>query len=434
MASVPEGLEESKARTRQVFAYFAPLTILVYLATPGGYLLDIGTTYLLKNQFHASATQVAIFRLVTGIPLYFSFVFGLVRDVWSPFGLRDRGHILIFSTLAAAVYFVLAFSEVSYASLFAGILLVMFAYRFVSAGYQALLALVGQEQLMSGRLSALWQIFAALPYVVACFWAGYLSAHLRPGETFLIMGLLTMALGLFGLWKPRAVFSHSYDQPAARGSTLGGDIKRLLKHRAAYPAVLAMLLFSFAPGSNTPLQFYLTNNLHGSDAVYGYYNGIFVASFIPMFFVYGYLCKRVSLKKLLWWGTIVAIPQMIPLALIHTANLALVMAVPIGLLGGIASGAYYDLAMRACPPGLQGTLMMMVDGVYYMANRGSDILGARIYNASPAHGFLNCVIATTVIYALILPVLLLIPKGLIATADGQPNPAVAAEILKESAT
>jgi hypothetical protein len=78
--------------------------------------------------------------------------------------------------------------------------------------------------------------------------------------------------------------------------------------------------------------------------------------------------------------------------------------------------------------------MMMVEGVYQLSYRGGDVVGSWIYNASPAHGFVNCVIATTLVYALILPVLLLIPKELIATADGQPNPAVTAEILAESAT
>jgi hypothetical protein len=116
---------------------------------------------------------------------------------------------------------------------------------------------------------------------------------------------------------------------------------------------------------------------------------------------------------------------MVPLALIHSANLALVMAVPIGLMGGVATAAYFDLAMRSCPPGLQGTLMMMVDGVYLLAARGGDILGSKIYSISPAHGFLYCVIATTALYALILPLLLLIPKELIATADGEANPALA---------
>jgi hypothetical protein len=206
-----------------------------------------------------------------------------------------------------------------------------------------------------------------------------------------------------------------------------------MRHRAIYPAVLIMFLWCFAPGSNTPLQYYLTDELGASDAVYSYFNGIFAAAFVPTFLLYGFLCKRVALNKLLWWGTIVAVPQMIPLAFIHSANLALVLAVPIGLLGGVATAAYYDLAIRSCPPGLQGTLMMLVDGVYVLAARGGDLLGSGIYSSSPAHGFLYCVIATTAVYALILPLILLVPKELIATADGEPNPEVEAEMLKEIA-
>ena len=84
-------VHEESADTRQTFIYFGWLTLFVYLATPGGYLVDIQTSYMLKNQLHATATQVSIFRLVTGIPVYFSFVFGLMRDLWNPLGLRDRG-------------------------------------------------------------------------------------------------------------------------------------------------------------------------------------------------------------------------------------------------------------------------------------------------------------------------------------------------------
>jgi hypothetical protein len=101
-------------------------------------------------------------------------------------------------------------------------------------------------------------------------------------------------------------------------------------------------------------------------------------------------------------------------------------------MGGVATAAYYDLAMRSCPPGLQGTLMM-VDGVLLLSQRGGDLLGSRIYNGSPAHGFLYCVIATTIVYALILPSILLIPKDLIATADGEPNPKIRPETLNQLA-
>jgi len=49
--------------------------------------------------------------------------------------------------------------------------------------------------------------------------------------------------------------------------------------------------------------------------------------------------------------------------------------------------------------------------------RFGDVLGSALYGK---YGdFTVCVIAITVAYALILPLLLLVPKQLIATADGQ---------------
>ena len=113
------------------------------------------------------------------------------------------------------------------------------------------------------------------------------------------------------------------DRPQANGANFREDIKRLLKHRAIYPAVLINFLWNFAPGAATPLQFYLTNQLHASDAIYSYYIGIFAAAFIPTFLLYGFLCKKVPLNKLLWWGTIIAVPQMVPLVFIHSGELAL---------------------------------------------------------------------------------------------------------------
>jgi hypothetical protein len=96
----------------------------------------------------------------------------------------------------------------------------------------------------------------------------------------------------------------------------------------------------------------------------------------------------------------------------------LILVAPVGLMGGLATAAYIDLAMRSCPPGLQGTLMMMVAGVLALSGRGGDLLGSVIYNTSPTHGFLYCVIAITVVYAAILPLILLVPKDVIARADG----------------
>jgi hypothetical protein len=67
------------------------------------------------------------------------------------------------------------------------------------------------------------------------------------------------------------------------------------------------------------------------------------------------------------------------------------MAGVIGLLGGMANAATIDIAIRACPAGLQGTLMMIVMSLYPLSSRVGDVFGSSLFGLSPKHGFQYCV-------------------------------------------
>ena len=86
-----------------------------------------------------------------------------------------------------------------------------------------------------------------------------MTENLSPRHTFLMVLVMTTTLSVFGVWKPRSVFSHAYNNPHPKGTNFLGDVKRLLRHRAIYPVVLINLLWNFTPGSYTPMQFFLTN-------------------------------------------------------------------------------------------------------------------------------------------------------------------------------
>jgi predicted MFS family arabinose efflux permease len=232
-------------------------------------------------------------------------------------------------------------------------------------------------------------------------------------------------VAVYAAWKPRSVYDNVRAEHATTAYPLK-NVQRLVRHWPIYPALLIWLLWNFAPGSTTPLQYYLQNTLHAEDAQWGEWNAIFAASFIPTFMVFGLLCRRFALKTLLFWGTVIAVPQMVPLLFIHSMTGALIAAVPIGLMGGVATAAYLDLIIRSCPQGLQGTTLMMSSSLFFIASRFGDVLGTNLYDHYG--GFSACVIAITVVYALILPTLLLVPHHLTATTDGQtPEPGFAAD-------
>ena len=205
-------------------------------------------------------------------------------------------------------------------------------------------------------------------------------------------------VAVYAAWKPESRVRQRPHGRAKPRHTRSCDLKRLARHWPIYPALLIWLLWNFAPGSATPLQYYLQNTLHAQDAQWGQWNAIFSASFIPTFMVFGVLCRKLPARTLLFWGTVVAIPQLVPMLFMHSVTGALIAAVPIGLMGGVATAAYLDLIIRSSPRGLEGTTLMMSVGLNWIASRFGDVLGTALYDHYG--GFAACVIAITVVYTL----------------------------------
>ncbi len=413
----------SPSARHRIFVYLGVLIVLLAFGSPHGGLIDIPISFFLKNKLHLEARELADFRLVAAIPLYLSFVFGFIRDMWNPFGMRDRGFMILFGAICAALYACFAFVAMTYGTLLIAMALLTTTFLFVTSAQNGLTAMVGQQHAMSGQVSAVWNIFGSVPTVVALLLGGFLSGLLSDRNAdqtahmlFLTGAVIMVAVALYASWRPASLFDSVYNGQGAVARPLE-DLKRLARHWPIYPALLIWLLWNFAPGSTTPLQYYLQNTLHAADAQWGQWNAIFAASFIPTFMLFGFLSAKLPLKALLLWGTVVAVPQMVPLLFIHSVTGALFAAVPMGLMGGVATAAYLGLLIRSCPPGLQGTTMMMSGSLFFIVSRFGDVIGTNLYDHYG--GFDACVIAITVVYALILPTLLLVPKDLIATADGQ---------------
>jgi MFS family permease len=407
----------------RILLYLGVLLLLMGFGAPGGGLIGLPISFLLKNKLELKAHETAIFSLIAGVPSYLSILFGFARDTWNPLGMRDRGFVVLFGGLCSVVYLLFTFVPVSYRSLLAAQLLLGTCFLFVASAQNGLTSAIGQQHLMSGQISAVWNIAASLPGIIALILGGYLSDVMERRDAegaahllFLVGAAIMALVALYGLWRPADVFDNLQVERPADARPLD-DIKRLVRHWPIYPALLIWFLWNFAPGAGTPLQYYLQDVLHARDAQWGQWNALYSASFIPTFIIFGVLCRKLPLRTLLFWGTVVAIPQMVPLLFIHSVTAALTAAVPIGLMGGVATAAYLDLLIRSCPRGLQGTLMMLSAGLFAIVQGLGNLLGTNLYDHFG--GFTACVIAITAVYAMILPVLLLVPSHLIDTADGE---------------
>jgi hypothetical protein len=100
--------------------------------------------------------------------------------------------------------------------------------------------------------------------------------------------------------------------------------------------------------------------LRGPVSAYGYWTATYFVAFLPGFLIYGYLCQKVRFGQLGAWSLLISAPLCLGLPVMHSTADAIWFAVPLGLASGAAYATLYDVAMRACPPGLHGILMMAV--------------------------------------------------------------------------
>jgi MFS family permease len=393
----------------KILGYIAALMFTMAFSDPTNGLLDVPISFLLKNKLSLDAEQVSQFRLIVSIPLFLSVLFGLARDSFGDALGGDRAIIFWSAVISAFVYLACGLHPFTYPSLIIAIVITTSCALFTASAQNGLSATLGQRHAMCGQMSSVWNMFTAAPAAIAYIAGGFISDFLKalnPDHATKILffagSVASIALALVARLGPKSVYEEVRGEAAAPRSPWA-DAARFLRGKTVYLPLIIWFLWNFSPATGTPLQFELQNRFGGQDWQWGAWNAAYTVSFMPAYLLFAWLCQRVSLDKLLFWGTVIAIPQYAPLLLARSAEGAIWAAVPIGLFGGVATCAYVDLIMRSCPQGLQGTTLMVASGVYFASVRGGDLLGSYLY----AHndGLAPVVAASSLSSALILPLL-----------------------------
>jgi Na+/melibiose symporter-like transporter len=223
----------SRSAREEISLYLGILVFLLAFGDPAGGLINIPISFFLKNKLHLTAQQLADFRLVAAIPIYVSFIFGFIRDIWNPFGMRDRGFMLLFGASTAGLYVIFAFTPVSFATLLIANMLLTTSFLFVASAQNGLTSTIGQQHAISGHLSAVWNIFSSIPNTAAFLVGGSLSAMLesenseQATRTLFLGGAAIMALvAAYAALRPKCVFDNLRKEewaPLNRSKTFEGS-------------------------------------------------------------------------------------------------------------------------------------------------------------------------------------------------------------------
>jgi len=399
--------------TRRVSLYFGLLAVVGGLADPNGGLVQLPLLFLLKDGLRRSPEWVAWFVAVTSVPGHLGFLFGALRDRWRPPRLGDRAYFLLIAVATTTGYLWIAIAPVSLVRLLVGSMVIAISFQVFDASASALLTVVAQRRLMTGRLISVVEIADSAVSVVAMLVGGWLAGHASPEVAFSSVAMVAVFIAVFGFWAPHEVFDAT--RVSEGGDTRPFGLRALLRSHGLWPVLMILLLYSFSPGWGTPFFFYLTSKITISNEAFGLVRSVSFATIAGATALYGVLCSRVPLKTLLWCAILMNIFPGFLFLFVRSVPYAVVAAAIGGLCTGFGSIALLDLLTRASPKSMEGTASMLGVSAIGLAWTVGDVLGARIYQYG---GFALCIIVDAVATIAIVPLLLRLPSRLIAYADG----------------
>ena len=396
--------------TRRLLLVAVSLFVSTFVSD--GKLARLPLQFLLKDHLHVRPEAMAAFFGLTGLAWYFKPLAGLLSDAVPLWGSRRRNYLLVSGLGAGLLWTLLGLVPHRYGPLVWTLVAANAFAVLASSVSGGLLVEEGQRQGVTGRLGSLRETIIAGSSLLAQPVGGFLAERAF-GWTAGIGAVLF--LGLI----PAALFLLPEERVPARKTNLRelkAQLGPVFRARGLWLAAAFIFLKELSPGFGTPLFYYQTNTLHFSKLFLGGLGAVFNAAAIAGALVYGLLCLRLPLGRLLPGAIVLSAVSALLFLGYHSHSSALVVQGLSGFLGIFASVALMDLAARTTPVGGEAMGYSLLMSAFNLGLTGSDILGAWLY--SHFHlPFASLVWISAGTTLLALPLMRLIPADALARHD-----------------
>ena len=393
------------------------------LTNPGGTgIAGQPLKYLMKTELHYQPTDMAKFFAVGALVFTFKPVVGILTDAVPLFRTRRRWYLIISAVLAGLFWIGLAFAPHTPKGLLWSVTGINICLMAISTVVGGLLVEAGQRFYSTGRLTSLRSLVANISYFIVGPIAGFLATRTL---------LLTAGLGAsLPLALAALAFFFLREKPVAQRNRNAGrnvlrQVRSLARSRSLWAAVGAYFLFYFAPGFQTPLYYYQTNNLKLSQQFIG--NLGMMTGIMGAVAALGYLflCRRLTLRHALIFCIGMEILGGLSYRLYLGPTSAAVVSGFSGLTNTLAELALMDLAARATPRGSESVGYGLMISIHNFATGMGDVLGSHLLQRYGLnfHQLVYLNAGTTALVFLIVPFL---PRLLMNSRDGDTAPASAA--------
>ena len=368
---------------------------------------------LLKADLHVSRETMASFFALSTLAWYFKPLAGIFTDSFPLFGTRRKHYLILSAIIAAALYLVVGVVPRTYLAVLLAVIAVNCMLVIGSTVVGGISVEVGQREGATGRLNS-----ARYSVMNACVLLGGPLGGFLAARAF---GLTAIAGAVIALSVVPFAWLILKEPPADHTSseawiTAKAQLRTLMKSKILWWAAGLEFLVYICPGFSTPLYYFQTDTLKLSQQFIGTLILLGGGFAIAGSALYGVLCKKMSLRALLYVGIIVSTLGTLGYLFYRSGTAAAIIESVNGFVSMIAVVALMDLAARATPRGSEGLGFALMMSVTNGAQALSDIFGSWLMDQHHV-SFFNLVWLNAGTTALVLLVIPFLPSVLIDRSD-----------------
>jgi MFS family permease len=373
-----------RADIKRLMAFFALVYLVEGIGQTDG-LISQPLNYYLKQVYQWTPVQIAAFLAVLNLPWIIKPVYGIVSDFVPLFGYRRKTYLIAANAGAAAAYFGAVFAGAPATLVF---LLLLTAYGMAIAS-----TLCGAVLVENGRkfdasaifVNQQWLWFSGAQIVTSIL-GGLLIEWLAPASA-------VHAAALIAGVPPILVVIYTVAFLKEEKSTISwGGVREsfaslwsALNTRQLWVIALFLAFYYFSPGIDTPLYFYMTDNLKFSQGFIGILSSIQNAGWIVAALVYGFYFQHLPTKSLLHWSIFTGVLATLLFLFLTGPVSAAAANFCYGGSQMLAMVATLGLAADHCPKGSEGFTFAAMMSITNAAGTLGDNVGAFLYE----HAFRN---------------------------------------------
>ncbi len=377
-------------------------------------IANLALRYLLKDELHLTAAQLAAFFAITKLAWYCKPFAGLLTDNVRLFGTRRKGYLVTFSLVAAVLWSALAFVPESYTAILWLVIAINFALMIAHTTLGGILVETGQALKATGRISAVRSGSESFGWLVTGLVAGWIAINLREHGFFLNAALMLVLAAIFA-----KVITEAKAAPAAAEPSpwRAAHFKELFQHRTLWVAAGFWMLIKFSPGFGTPLFYHQSETLRFTPQMIGYLGFAAAAAGLLGSICYMRLCRRVALDRLIWIGAGLHALSALGYFGYGSVGAAFAIEAAYGLCTALAFMPIFDLLARATPKDFAALGYALIFSLGSLSVSGSDLIGSWLYEHLE-RSFTGMILLNAGTSALVLLVIPFLPRALVAHRDG----------------